>query len=108
MRQPQFTNIDISAYDTKSKVTIVVLVFYISNIIFFSRIKIKIADRCNQTVNSTRYETEKQVSQRSSSVSFGFKFCVINNNASNPPQEKGQKKTNKIFVFHNVVSPLLK
>lgn len=72
MPLPILIHIDISAYDTKINANGYVLVFFITNILFFSRIKAKIANRCNKTVNPTRYNGKNCVSHGSAGISFRF------------------------------------
>ena len=65
-------------------------------------IKCKIADWCNQGINTKRDYGEKEICKCSWSVSLGLKAGVINYEASYPTKKKCKKKACKILCTHYI------
>ncbi len=81
-------------------VYIFVLVLCVADIVRLCRVKGKVADRSNKTVNAEGYDGKKEISKRSRGEASRLKRGVIDYNTANPAEEKGQKKANDV-VIHN-------
>lgn len=76
------------------------LTFEVTNVLGLSGIKEQVADRCYEGVNSERNKSKEKVCECSGLVSFGLKGSMVDNKASDPAKEEGQKKTNDVVVIH--------
>jgi hypothetical protein len=79
------------------------LVFSITNVSGFCGIKGQIANGSNQAVNSEGDHRKKNVGQCSGSKTFGLQGSEVDDKASNPTQEEGEKETNQLYVIHGNV-----
>jgi hypothetical protein len=75
-------------------------ILFVTDILFLCRIKGKIADRCNQGVDSASNITQNDISPGSGRITLGLERGMVDDQAADPTQEKGQKKANEIVVVH--------
>jgi hypothetical protein len=75
-------------------------ILFVADISLLGGIKEQIADRCNQSVDTKGNNREENVRQSSRRITLRFQRGVVDDNASDPTQEKGQQKTNEIVVIH--------
>ena len=75
------------------------LVLHIADVLFFCRIEGQIADRCYEVIDAESDDAEEEISRRSRSVTFGLILGVVDDEASDPAEEEGEQKANKILIF---------
>ena len=75
-------------------------VFFVSDVLYLCGIKEKIANGCNQTVDTKGDQGQENVRAGSGRIAFGLEAGVVDNQATNPSKEKGKQKTNEIVVLH--------
>jgi len=80
------------------------LVLFVSDILGLGGIKGKIADGGYQTVNTKGDHGQENVATRSGGVALGFERGMVDYDASDPSEKKGEKKTNQLVVIHNSTS----
>jgi len=52
-------------------------VFFVTYVFLFRRIEAEVADGSYEAVNSERDARKEEISQRSASITFRFKICVV-------------------------------
>ena len=70
--------------------TVVVLVFFITDVLLFCGIKRKVANRSNESVDAKSNCCQEDISTGSGGEALGFKRGVVDDQAADPSQEKGQ------------------
>ena len=76
------------------------LVLLVANVLFLIGIESQVADRSHQTVDTTGNHGQEDVGTSSAGKAFGLQGGMIDNQATDPAQEKSQQKTNQIIVIH--------
>ena len=78
-------------------------VLFVADVLSLGGIKGQIADGRHQTVNAKGDHGQKDVRQRSGRVALRLQAGMIDDQASDPAQEKGEQETNEVIVFIHFV-----
>ena len=103
MAHPLLLIADISVYGYQFAVSkiFVLSVLLVTDNVALCRIKGEVADRCNKTINAKRNCGEENISKRSGGISLGLQRGMVDDDDSNPTEEKCKQKAHKILVFHD-------
>ena len=77
------------------------LISCVADVVGLCRVKGKVADRSNKTVNAKRNNRKEEVSKASGFETYGLKRGMVDYDATNPAKEESQKKAHKVVVVHN-------
>ena len=79
-------------------------ILLVADVLFLGGVKEQVADGSYKPVNSKGDHGQEDVRQRSRFEALGLERRVVNDQASDPTQEKGQKKTYEVVVvLHDLV-----
>jgi hypothetical protein len=78
------------------------LFLYVTNVLFFGRIKEKVADGSNEAVDTESDVTENEVSPASGGVTFGLEAGVVDDDATDPTKEESEQETNYFVGINGV------
>lgn len=73
----------------------------VADILVLGGIKGQVADGSNQRINTHRQIGEDEVSPRSGGKAFGLEGGVVDDDATDEAEEKGQQKANEFVVIHS-------
>ena len=79
------------------------LVFEVTDVAALCRVERKVTNGRNQGIDTEGDNPEEEISHRSRRISFGFQRRVVDNQTSDPAQEKREKKPYDV-VIHKVTS----
>ena len=78
-------------------------VLLVANVLSLCGIEGQVADRSNQRVNSERQIRQEEIRQRSGRIALRLQGRVVDYDASNEAQEKGEQESYKSVVIHGNV-----
>ena len=78
------------------------LFLYVTNVLFFGRIKEKVADGSNEGIDTESNVTENEVSPASGGVTFGLEAGVVDDDATDPTKEESEQETNYFVGINGV------
>ena len=74
------------------------LILLVADVLLLSGIKGQVADGSNQAVDTEGDHGQEDVSAGSTGEAFGLQGGVVDDQAADPTQEKGQQETDEIVV----------
>ena len=79
------------------------LVLLVADISFLSGIESQVADGSNQGVDTASDVTQNQVCPSSGGMACGLQGGMVDDQATDPAQEKGQQEANQIVTFYATI-----
>ena len=73
-------------------------ILLVADVLGLCGIEEKVADGCNQRINTECHVGKDKVCQSSGGVAFRLEAGMVDDKAADPTKEKRQKKTNEIVV----------
>ena len=80
------------------------LILAIADVARFGGVEGQVTDGRNQTVNPASDNRQEHISKGSGCIALRFQRRVVDNDASNPSQKKGQQEACESLVLHDSVS----
>ena len=85
-----------------------ILVLLVTDVLSLSGIKEQVANRSYQRIDTKGQVRKEEIQTGSGGISCGLQRSVVDDDATDPTQEKSQKETDEIVVvFHCHGSPFI-